>query len=601
MSANRAYPYRDFLPVSRQDMDARGWDQCDFVFVSGDAYVDHPSFGAALLSRYLESLGYRVGILAQPDWRDAIAFSALGRPRLAFLVSSGNMDSMVNHYTANRKPRSEDAFSPGGKAGLRPDRALIAYCNAIRGAFPGVAIVIGGLEASLRRMTHYDYWSDTLRKSVLLDAKADLLVYGMGERAIKEIAEALAAGAGVKELRSIRGTVWRTGRSAEVPPNALNLPAHEAQKSDKAVFAQAFLTQYRNADPISGRVLAEPSAAGYVVQNPPALPLSAREMDALYGLPFARQAHPRYPEGVPALSEVKFSLTSSRGCFGACSFCALSFHQGRHIQARGPGSLAQEAEMLTRLPDFKGSISDVGGPTANFRRNPCDKMGKAGACLDRRCLAPEPCPRLKADHSDFIHALNAVKAVPGVRKVFIRSGIRYDYLMLDQTSGFLELLCRDHVSGQLKVAPEHVSPAVLRAMGKPGAESYRAFAKAYAAANKRLGLKQYLVPYYISAHPGSTLTEAIELACELKASGFVPDQVQDFYPTPGTLATCMYYSGLDPETMESVHVARGARERSLQRALLQFDKPENRALVREALREAGREDLIGTGPDCLIT
>jgi uncharacterized radical SAM protein YgiQ len=600
MSPHGDFPFREFIPVSRADMDARGWERCDFVFVSGDAYVDHPSFGSALLSRYLESLGYRVGILSQPDWRDPAAFAALGEPRLCFLVSSGNMDSMVNHYTANRKPRSEDAYSPGGKAGRRPDRALVAYCNAIRRAFPGTAIVIGGIEASLRRMTHYDYWSDTLKKSVLLDAKADLLVYGMGERAMKEIAEGLAAGKGIKELRGLRGTVWRTGRAAEVPVEAVLLPSHEEQCADKAIFAKAFMEQYRNTDPIRGGILAEPSAAGFAVQNPPARPLETGELDALYELPYTRSWHPRYAQGVPALSEVKFSLLGSRGCFGSCSFCALAFHQGRQLQSRSPESLVRETELLCRLPDFKGIINDLGGPTANFTRNPCEKMAKTGACPERNCLVPEPCPRLKADHSDYLKALRAVKGVNGVKKVFIRSGIRFDYLMLDRDSGFLEELCRDHVSGQLKTAPEHVSPLVLRAMGKPGVEAYRSFAAAYLDANKRLGLKQYLVPYYISAHPGSSLKEAIELACELKASGFVPDQVQDFYPTPGTISSCMYYTGLDPNGMEPIYVARGARERNFQRALLQFNKSENRALVIEALKEAGREDLIGNGPACLV-
>jgi uncharacterized radical SAM protein YgiQ len=593
-------PNAEFLPVSRSDMEARGWDRCDFVFVSGDAYVDHPSFGPALLSRWLESLGYRIGIIAQPDWKDPSAFAVLGEPRLSFLVSSGNMDSMVNHYTANRKPRSEDAYSPGGKAGRRPDRALIAYCNMIRRAFPGTAIVAGGIEASLRRMTHYDYWSDTLKKSILLDAKADLLVYGMGERAIKEIAEGLAAGKSVKELRSVRGTVWRTGKADEVPAEAILLPSHEEQKADKIAFAKAFMEQFGNADPIRGKVMAEPSAAGFSVQNPPALPLTSPELDAIYELPYLRSWHPMYSGGVPALSEVKFSLVGSRGCFGSCSFCALAFHQGRHVQSRSPESLVRETELLSKMPDFKGIINDVGGPTANFTRNPCDKMGKSGACPERRCLVPEPCPNLKADHSAYLANLRAVKAVNGVRKVFIRSGIRFDYLMLDLDSGFLEELCRDHVSGQLKTAPEHVSPQVLRAMGKPGAQAYRAFASAYAETNDRLGLKQYLVPYYVSAHPGSSLREAIELACALKAAGFVPDQVQDFYPTPGTLSSCMYYTGVDPETLEPIHVARGARERNLQRALLQFNKPENRALVIEALTEAGREDLIGSAPNCLV-
>ncbi len=593
------FPSTNPLPIDRADMARRGWNECDFIFISGDAYVDHPSFGAALLSRFLESKSYKVGIIAQPE-NNPEAVSVLGRPRYAFLVSSGNMDSMVNHYTANKKPRSSDAFSPGGKAGKRPDRALTAYCNLIRQAFPKAPIVIGGIEASLRRLSHYDYWSETLKKSILLDAKADILVYGMGERALEEIARRLAEGQSLKQMRDIRGTVWRCAKEAEIPSDCLRIPSHEEQKANKDVFGQAFLLQYRNADPLNGRPLAEASSAGFAVQNSPALPLSTEELDALYELPYTRSWHPRYTEGVPALSEVKFSLTSSRGCFGACSFCALSFHQGRHIQARSKASLLREAAILCQMPDFKGIIHDVGGPTANFRANPCKKMGQTGACMDRRCLFPKPCPQLKAEHREYMDILKALTALPGVKKVFIRSGIRFDYLLLDKQSGFLEALCKNHVSGQLKTAPEHVSPQVLAAMGKPAIEVHETFRRAFEAESDRLGLKQYIIPYYISAHPGSGLRQALELAEHLRDAGFVPDHAQDFYPTPGTLSSCMYYTGKNPETAEPLYIPSGAHERSMQRALLQYTKPENRALVIEALETLGRQDLIGTGSRCLV-
>jgi len=591
-----------FLPVTRDDMAARGWDACDFVLVTGDAYVDHPSFGAAIVSRLLESEGYRVGIIAQPEWKDPASFAALGRPRLAFLATAGNLDSMVAKYTANKKPRSEDAYSPGGASGLRPDRALVAYCNGIRAAFPGATIVVGGIEASLRRLSHYDYWSDTVKKSVLLDAKADLLVYGMGERALKSIADRLASGCGVREIRDVPGTVWRTGKEAELPANARRLPAHEVQAKDKAAFAEAFMIQYRGADDETAPPLAEHSAAGWAVQNPPSPPLSPDELDAVYALPFARDSHPSYRDrgGVPALEEVRFSIASSRGCFGSCSFCALSFHQGRRARGRSERSIVEEARLLSSMPSFKGIISDVGGPTANFREAPCERQRGDPPCPDRRCLAPEPCSAIRADHSGYLSILRAIRALPGVKRVFVRSGLRFDYVMLDAKSPFLAELCEHHVSGQLKVAPEHVSDRVLKAMGKPGRAVYEAFEKAFRKAAANAGKKLYLLPYYISAHPGSGLEEAIELALALKKAGFVPDQVQDFYPTPGTLSTCMYHTGIDPLSGEPIHVARGERERRLQRALVHFHKPENAALVREALREAGREDLIGHGGDCLV-
>jgi len=592
-----------FLPVNRDDMAARGWDACDFVMVSGAAYVDHPSFGAAVISRYLESLGYRVGVLAQPAWRQPGSMSALGRPRLAFLATAGNLDSMVNRYTANRKPRSEDVFSPGGQAGLRPDRALIAYCNAIKRDFPGVPIVLGGLEASLRRLSHYDYWSDSLRKSVLLDSKADLLVYGMGERAIAAIASGLAEGVGIKTLRDIPGTVWRTGRDKDIPQEALRLPSHEEQAEDKAAFAQAFALQYRNTDPASASVLAEPSAAGWCVQNPPAAPLSREELDRIYALPYVRDSHPMYAAagGVPALAEVRFSITVTRGCFGACSFCALALHQGRRVVSRSLESVEAEAILLTRLPGFKGIIHDLGGPTANFLSPPCPGQEKKGACPDRRCLAPLPCPALKPDHTEWLRMLRAVRAIPGVKRAFVRSGLRFDYLMLDRNApAILEELCLHHVSGQLKIAPEHVSEKVLRAMGKPGSDIFRAFRAAFREASLQAGKELHLIPYYISAHPGSTLEDAIELALALKAEGHAPDQIQDFYPVPGTLSTAMYYCGFDPLNGETLHIPRGERERRLQRALLHFHKPENEALVREALRAAGRADLIGKDSGCLV-
>jgi len=615
------------MPTTRSELAARRFDSVDFIIVSADAYVDHPSFGVALIGRLLESRGYRVGILARPDPSDVEVFRALGRPRLAFLVAGGAIDSMVVKYTANRKPRSDDEYAPGGDPMLcrsadglmhvylvngkptsaRPDRAVIAYAGKCREAFKGVPIIAGGLEASLRRLSHYDYVSDTVRKPILLDAKADLVVYGMAERAIVEVAERLAEAAGAAfdpaTLRGIRGTVWRTSKGADIPAGAIRLPDHEQAASDPRTFAESFAAQYRNTDPGSARLLCEAAAGQFAVQEPPQPPLSRAELDAVYDLHFERAAHPVYDQygGIPALSEVKFSIASSRGCYGACAFCALAFHQGRIVSSRSKASIVAEAKALTHLPGFKGYIHDIGGPTANFRGPACKKQEGGSACVDRRCLTPDPCPSLEVSHRDYLDVLRAVQAVPGVTKAFVRSGIRFDYVMADKDGTFLRELAEHHVSGQLKVAPEHVSARVLALMGKPPHAVYDAFAKRWSAINTELNLKQYIVPYFIASHPGSELADAVELAEYLRDSGFVPDQVQDFYPTPGTLATAMYRSGLNPLTMEPVHVARGAKERSYQRALLQYNKPENRALVLEALRLAGRTDLIGRGPKCLVS
>jgi uncharacterized radical SAM protein YgiQ len=601
-----------FLPICRSDMEQRGWEACDFVFVSGDAYVDHPSFAAALICRALEAAGFRVGIIPQPGWNNPASYAALGRPRLAFLAGPGNMDSMVAHYTAARRKRSEDLYSPGGRAGLRPDRALLVYVEGIRRAYKDVPVIAGGIEASLRRFAHYDYWSDTVRRSILLDSKADMLVYGMGEKPILEIARRLAAGESIGEIRDQRGTCVRV-HNAELDQwgGLVRLPGYTAVKGTDAAslraYAEHFMLQKRNADPESGRPLAEQSDGGrWVVQNPPAFPLSGAELDRIYELPFTRRAHPVYDGagGVPALKEVAFSLTASRGCFGGCSFCAITFHQGRAVSARSKNSLLREARGLAALPGFKGYIHDVGGPTANFFGPACEKQRRGAFCAGRECLYPAPCPRLQADHGPYLEALRGLRELPdsGVKKVFIRSGIRFDFMRLDTTHGqeFLETLCHYHVSGQLKVAPEHVSPGVLGAMGKCGHECYEQFIKDYAAQNKRLGLRQYLVPYFIASHPGASLADAVELALYLKKTGFVPEQAQDFYPTPGTMSTVMYRTGLDPRSMEPVYVPGGERERRMQRALLQCRHPENRGLVVQALRETGREDLIGGGSRCLV-
>ncbi|WP_296662109.1 MULTISPECIES: YgiQ family radical SAM protein [unclassified Treponema] len=598
-----------FLPVCRKDLEERGIDQLDFVFVSGDAYVDHPSFAAALLGRLLESRGYTVGILCQPDWKSAESFKVLGQPRLAFLVTSGAMDSMVSNYTANNKPRSEDSYSHGSEKGHRPDRAVIQYVAKIREAYKGANVIIGGIEASLRRTAHYDYWSNTVKHSVLLDSKADLLIYGMGEKALLEIASQLSKGIPARKIRGVRGTCWFTGKKDEVPSDAVVLPSFEDvsknTKESKEKFALSYKIQEENTDAINGSVLAEPSESRFVIQEKASFPLSQAEFDSIYELPFERKWHPMYDvaasngkKGIPALSEVKFSLTSCRGCFGACSFCAITFHQGRRIQSRSHESLLSEAKKMTQDSDFKGYIHDVGGPTANFRSDACEFQKKNGACKNRDCLGVSPCPNVKADHKDYIELLKKLRSLPNVKKVFIRSGIRFDYLMLDKDKTFLYELCKHHVSGQLKVAPEHVSDKVLALMRKSTHAVYEKFSAEYAKANKELGLKQYLVPYYIAGHPGAGIPEAIETALYLKKTGFVPDQVQDFYPTPGSLATCMYYTGLNPHEKNSdgkfkeVYVARGGHERRLQRALLQFNKKENAQLVKEALIQTGRADLI---------
>jgi len=591
-----------FLPVCREDMQAQGIKQLDFVYVTGDAYVDHPSFGPAVISRVLERAGYKTGIIAQPDWRDEKSILALGEPRLGFLVSAGNMDSMVNHYSVSKKRRKTDAFSPGGVMGKRPDYATIVYCNLIRRTFRHIPVIIGGIEASLRRLGHYDYWSDSVKRSVLLDSGADIISYGMGERSITAIADALDAGVAIRDITYLDGTVFKT-RDRALVAEGIELPHFEKIRADKKEYARSFAIQYRNTDPYSGRQLYETyDNKLFVVQNPPAKPLSQMEMDAVYGLPFMRTYHPMYEAagGVPAVSEVRFSLTSSRGCFGGCSFCALTFHQGRIVQSRSHDSIIAEAEQMTAEPDFKGYIHDVGGPTANFRAPSCRKQLTKGVCPDRQCLFPKPCPNLDISHRDYITLLRRLRELDGVKKVFVRSGIRYDYLMYDRDRSFLRELCEYHVSGQLKVAPEHVSDKVLEKMGKPPADVYKSFVKAYEQTNSALGKKQYLVPYLMSSHPGSTLKEAVELAEYLRDTGHMPEQVQDFYPTPSTVSTCMYHTGIDPRTMQPVYVAKNPHEKAMQRALLQYRDRKNYDLVHEALVRAHRTDLIGFGEKCLI-
>ncbi len=576
--------------------------QLDFVYVIGDAYVDHPSFGHAIISRILQLHGYTVGIISQPDWRDKDSISILGEPRLGFLVTAGNMDSMVNHYSVSKHRRNMDSFTPGGVMGKRPDYATIVYCNLIRQTYKHTPILIGGIEASLRRLGHYDYWSGRVKRSILLDSGADLIMYGMGERSVVQIAEALDSGLAVKDITFIDGTVYKT-RNREDIYDAIELPHFEEIKSDKRAYAKSFYTQYCNTDPFSGKRLFETyDEKMFVVQNPPQNPLSKLEMDQVYDLPYMRAYHPSYESagGVPAISEVKYSLISNRGCFGGCSFCALTFHQGRIIQARSQESILKEAKMITEDPRFKGYIHDVGGPTANFRAPACKKQLTKGACPNKQCLFPKPCANLIADHKDYIELLHKLRALPKVKKVFIRSGIRFDYLLADKDRTFLRELCEHHVSGQLKVAPEHISDAVLEKMGKPPVAVYREFVKEYKAMNEKLGKKQYLVPYLMSSHPGSTLKEAVELAEFLRDLGYMPEQVQDFYPTPSTISTCMYYTGLDPRTMQPVYVATNPHEKAMQRALIQYRNPENYDLVHEALIKAGREDLIGFDEKCLI-
>ncbi|MDR1731026.1 MAG: YgiQ family radical SAM protein [Synergistaceae bacterium] len=586
-----------FLPVCREDMKARGWSEPDFVFVTGDAYVDHPSFAMAIIGRLLESRGYRVGIVSQPDWRVSGAFTTLGRPRLGVLVGAGNLDSMLNKLTAGKKTRSSDAYSPGGRSGLRPDRATIVYCQKIREIWGNIPLIIGGIEAGLRRFAHYDYWSDALRRSILVDSQADLLVYGMGERPILEIAAALAEGFPVGALREVRGTCY-IAEEEELSLPFLELPSWEQVRADKRAFAEAFRLTSQEQDPIRGKTLVQRYDARCLVQLPPALPLTEEQMDEIYDLPYQREAHPAYEAlgGVPALAEVKFSVTSHRGCFGSCAFCAIHAHQGRIVQARSHGSILREVEALSRMKDFKGYIHDIGGPTANFRHPSCGEQLLRGTCRHRECLFPEPCGHLDVSHEDYLALLEKARSVKGVKKVFVRSGLRYDYLLADRKNGekFLTELCRHHVSGQLKVAPEHASPAVLRVMRKGGIEQYRRFMELFRTINERLGRKQYLVPYFMTSHPGSGLKEAIDLAQFAAELDFCPEQAQDFIPTPGSLAACMYYTELDPFTGKPVKAARTSRERNMQRALLQHRMPKNRTLVRQALIEAGREDLIET-------
>lgn len=590
-----------FLPVTKEDMAERGWEQADFVYVSGDAYVDHPAFGAAIISRVLEKEGFKVAFLAQPDWRSDGDFKRFGRPRLGFLVSSGNIDSMVAHYTAAKKKRSSDYYSPGGKMGLRPDRAVIVYCNKIREIYGDIPIIIGGLEASLRRFAHYDYWDDKVRRSILFDSQADLISFGMGERSVAEIAHRLDSGVPVSEIRDIRGTCYSVD-VRETPYYAAECPSYENVCKSKKEYAVSCRIQQDEQDFFRGRAVRQRHGNRMLVQNQPAIPLSQQELDAVYDLPFMRTYHPMYEAmgGVPGIEEVRFSIAHNRGCFGGCNFCSLSFHQGRYITARSKESIVKEAKLLTQLPDFKGYIHDIGGPTANFRRPSCDGQEQRGLCKGKKCLAPSPCPNLKADHTEYLDILRTVRALPKVKKVFIRSGIRYDYMLQDKDDSFFRELVAHHVSGQLKVAPEHCSAAVLDKMGKPHIEAYLEFSKRYFKYSKNEGKEQYLVPYLMSSHPGSTLKDAVELALFLKKIGIRPEQVQDFYPTPGTVSTCMFYTGLDPYTLKEVYVAKDPHEKAMQRALLQYFNPKNAELVREALRKAGRNDLIGFGEKCLV-
>ena len=592
----------NFLPITREEMKERGWDQVDFVYVSGDAYVDHPSFGHAIITRLLESRGYRVGIIAQPDWRKPESVQVFGEPRLGFLVSAGNMDSMVNHYSVSKKRRKTDAYTPGGEMGKRPDYACVVYGNLIRQTYKKTPIILGGIEASLRRMAHYDYWSDKLKRSVLLDSGADVISYGMGEHSIIELAEALDAGIPVEDITYIAGTVVKA-KSLDSIYDAEILPSFEDLKADKMNYARSFYTQYLNTDAFNGKRLVEPySEHLYVVQNPPATPLTQMEMDDVYSLPYQRTYHPSYEAkgGVPAIKEIKFSLISNRGCFGGCSFCALTFHQGRIVQVRSHESLIEEAKEITKDKDFKGYIHDVGGPTANFRHPSCKKQMEHGVCKTRQCLFPSPCKNLDADHRDYVSLLRKLRDIAKVKKVFIRSGIRFDYLLADKKQEFLRELCEYHVSGQLKVAPEHVAGPVLSLMGKPEHKVYEEFTRQFYKMNERIGKEQYLVPYLMSSHPGSTLKEAVELAEYCRDLGYMPEQVQDFYPTPSTLSTCMYYTGVDPRTMQKVYVPKSPHEKAMQRALIQYRNPELYDLVIEALHKAGRSDLIGFGPKCLV-
>lgn len=582
-----------FLPVSKQDMKDRGWSQVDFVVVTGDAYVDHPSFGTAIIARLLERFGYKTAVLAQPDHRSCEDFKRFGRPRLGFMIGSGNVDSMVNNYSVFKRRRKKDVYSPGGVAGNRPDRAVIVYCNRAKEAYKDVPVIIGGLEASLRRFSHYDYWDDKVRRSILMDSRADLLVYGMGEKATIEIAEALDAGISCDQIHWIKGTSYI---SKEIPddPDLIILPPHETVSNDKSAYCDSFVIQHENNDHINGCMLAEKSGDRYIVQNPPQPPLERNELDDLYAMDFERTYHPSYESqgGVPAISEVRFSITANRGCFGGCSFCAITLHQGRQVRSRSTESVIKEAELIAAMPDFKGYIHDVGGPTANFHSPACSRQLTKGVCKRKDCLWPEPCPNMDIDHREYVDLLRRVKAVEGVKKVFVRSGVRYDYAMADKDHTFIRELCADHVSGNLKVAPEHVCSHVLDLMRKPGIDVFEKFRDEFERINRKCGKNQYLIPYLISSHPGSTLEDAVTMALYLKKMRFVPDQVQDFYPTPGTMSTCMYYTEMDPYTKEHIYVAKDIQDKKMQRALLHFNKKENEKTVRAALRKAGAEKLI---------
>ncbi len=591
-----------FLPVCREDVRARGWSDVDFVYVTGDAYVDHPSFGVAIISRVLEAEGFRVAVLSQPDYRSCEDFKRFGRPRLGFLVTGGNIDSMVAHYTVSKKKRTYDYYSAGGKMGQRPDRAVIVYCNRIREAYGDVPIIIGGLEASLRRFAHYDYWDDRVRRSVLVDSRADILSYGMGESSITRIAKLLERGVPIKKIRDVRGTVWLGKRGDTVHFESVDVGDYDELKQDKRAYARAFSIQYKNTDAVNGKAVIEYYGDKMLVENPPAPPLEREELDRVYSLPYARDYHPDYDSlgGVPAITEVKFSITHNRGCFGACNFCAIAFHQGRAVRSRSEESVIAEARKIAAMPDFKGYINDVGGPTANFREPSCERQLECGVCPGKKCLAPTPCKNLRVDHTEYAHMLREIEAIPGIKKVFVRSGIRFDYLILDEDDSFFRQLVTRHVSGQLKVAPEHCALNALNMMGKPPVEVFEKFKKKFFEISREANLEQYLVPYLMSSHPGTTIKDAVDMALWLKEWGYSPEQVQDFYPTPGTISTVMYYTGIHPMTGKSVYVSTDYHEKQLQRALLQFSKPENANLVREALRLAGREDLIGNSPECLV-
>lgn len=594
---------REFLPVTKEEITARGWEQIDFLFVSGDAYVDHPSFGPAVICRVLESKGYKVALLCQPDWKNINNFAELGKPRLGVMISGGNLDSMLCHYTAAKKPRTEDKYTAGGVMGKRPDHATVIYARQVKKLWPDLPVIIGGIEASLRRFVHFDYWENKLLPSILEDSNADLLVYGMGEKQVAEIADYLAGGASIEDMLYIRGTAYAVKDKPDyLGDEAVYLPDFSSIKNDRKEFAKAYHLQSREQDPFYGKYVVQKGLKKYIVQNPPTYPLTQEEMDEIYDLDYMRDCHPSYKPlgGVAALEEVQFSIVSCRGCFGSCSFCAIHAHQGRIIQSRSHESILREAKIITQLPGFKGYIHDVGGPTANFRHPSCQKQLKVGVCKDRQCLFPEPCPNLDADHSDYISLLRKIRSLPGIKKVFIRSGIRYDYLLADEKLEFLDELCRYHVSGQLKIAPEHIAPPVLKQMKKPGKSVYLKFMRLFDKKNKEIGLPQYLVPYFISSHPGCTLGNAVELAEFLRDIKHHPQQVQDFIPTPGSASTAMYYSGIDPDTGKNIFVARNPHDKAMQRALMQYKNPKNRLLVTEALKKAGRTDLIGDKSKCLI-